>query len=111
MSDQPVQPPDADEDRPPPEPTRVAAWFRPNYMDVPSPPATPAPPPAPVPAPTTASSILWLLNVVWEALRGRWRVLFFVVFVVVATFYFKDRRLAEDAKKAGPAPAGRAKTD
>lgn len=47
------------------------------------------------------SSLRWFLGIVWEAARGRrWtRVLFFLAFVTVSTFYFKDQRLAEEAKK------------
>jgi hypothetical protein len=65
-------------------------------------PAEPAPPKRPAePKKLTASAALWLANMVFESIKSpTLKLLFVLAFIVVAAFYYKDQRLAEEAKKA-----------
>lgn len=63
--------------------------------------------PPPRPAPPQKSAAPAALALLWNLLGNyRWgKVVFAVLFVAGATFYFKDQRLAEEAKKKGEEPA------
>lgn len=73
------------------------------------PPPRTEPEPAPTPTPVTpskpeASVAPGILLFIWGLTKGRlWaKVLFAVVFIIAATFYFKDQRLAEEGKQQEP---------